>query len=179
MTASAVIALGSSLGPSRALLRLAVAMLAASPGILAVDPSRIYLTPPDGGVARRPFLNAAVRVHTTLDPIALHARTRAIEARLGRRPTRRWADRRIDLDLLVYDDRVLTTPDLVLPHPRMHNRAFQLLPLLDCWPDVPGRWRELAADMPPLPIVGVLPRHPARVRHTVPLPGAPQSAILP
>lgn len=152
----AAIALGSSLGPSRRVLALAVSMLAATPGITGVRPSRIFLTPPDGGVARRPFLNAALRLRTTLPPDALLARCRAIEHRLGRRPTRRWADRVLDLDILLYGSLTLDTPALTLPHPRMHGRAFQLLPLLDCWPDVPGPWADHARGMGALPVVGVL-----------------------
>lgn len=152
----AVIALGSSLGASRRVLRLAVSMLAATPGVTRVRPSRIFLTPPDGGVARRPFLNAAVRVGTTLAAEALLDRCRAIEHRLGRRPTRRWADRVLDLDILLYGDAVIDSPRLTVPHPRMHGRPFQLLPLLDCWPDVPGPWADYAREMRALPVVGVL-----------------------
>lgn len=165
----AVVALGSSIGPSARLLGLAVSLLSATPGIDTVLPSRIFLTPPAGGVARRPFLNAAVRISTDLAPLALLTRCRQIEVRLGRRPTRRWADRLVDLDLLVYEDAEMNTSDLTLPHPRMHDRPFQLLPLLDCWPDAPGPWRGLAAGMRALPIVGVLRRT---------LPPAPRSAIL-
>lgn len=154
----AAVALGSSIGPSARQLALAVSLLSATSGVHAVVPSRIFLTPPAGGVARRPFLNAAVRLSTDLTPLALWTRCREIEIRIGRRPTRRWADRLIDLDLLVYEDTKLDTSDLVLPHPRMHDRPFQLLPLLDCWPDVPGPWRSLAARMRRLPVVGALPR---------------------
>ncbi len=154
----AAVALGSSLGPSRRAFRLAVAMLAATAGIHDLRPSRIYLTAPAGGVARRPFLNACVRMRTTLSPGELLARCRQIELRLGRRPTRRWADRALDLDVLLYGEERIDSSALVLPHPRMHDRPFQLLPLLDCWPDVPGPWRSLADAMSPLPIVGVLPR---------------------
>lgn len=158
----AVVALGSSLGPSAALLRLAVAALAATPGVYRVSPSRVFRTPPDGGVASRPFLNAAVLLSTDLEPLALLDRCRAIERRLGRRVTRRWADRRIDLDILIFDDLVLESTDLTLPHPRMAGRPFQLLPLLDCWPGAPARWAGLAQDMRALPIVGVLPRSTPR-----------------
>lgn len=164
----AVVALGSSLGPSRSVFRTAVSLLSADPGVSELRPSRIFATPPAGGVARRPFLNAAVRLTTSLPPEALLALCRAIERRLGRRPTRRWADRVLDLDLLLYDSWTVDSAHLTLPHPRLATRDFQLLPLLDCWPDVPGPWRGLASGMAPLPIVGVLPR----------LPIAPRSAIL-
>jgi len=154
----AAVALGSSLGASRRSLAIATAMLGATAGVTLLSISRIFQTPPDGGVARRPFLNAAVHLQTTLPPHALLERCRFIEQRLGRRITRRWADRTIDLDLLLYEGVQLDTPELVLPHPRMHDRPFQLLPLLDCWPDVPGPWRAAAAEMRSLPIVGVLRR---------------------
>lgn len=168
----AAIALGSSLGRSRVTFRLAVAALAATPGVDDLRPSRIFLTPPAGGVARRPFLNACVRVSTTLSAADLLARCRVIEIRLGRRPTRRWADRVLDLDLLLFGDAHIETPTLTVPHPRMHDRPFQLLPLLDCWPEVPGPWRAFASGMAPLPVVGVLPRRAG-------LPVSPDSAILP
>ena len=154
----AAVALGSSLGDSRRALALATSMLSATEGVSLLLASRIFLTPPDGGVARRPFLNAAVHLQTTLSPLALLERCRFIEQRLGRKITRRWADRTIDLDLLLYEGVQLDTPELVLPHPRMLGRPFQLLPLLDCWPDVPGPWRAAAAKMRSLPIVGVLGR---------------------
>lgn len=165
------VALGSSLGPSRRAFRLATAMLCATPGLSDPRPSRIYLTPPAGGVALRPFLNACLRLRCALEPEAVLARCRDIERRLGRTATPRWADRVIDLDLLLYGDRRVDTPELTVPHPRMHDRPFQLLPLLDCWPDVPGPWRGLSAGMRPLPVVGVLAR---RGR----LPSGPDSAIL-
>ena len=79
----AAVALGSSLGASRRCLALATAMLGATPDITLLSTSRIFLTPPDGGVARRPFLNAAVHLQTTLPPLALLARCRFIEQRLG------------------------------------------------------------------------------------------------
>ena len=154
----AAVALGSSLGASRRCLALATAMLGSTPSVTLLSTSRIFLTPPDGGVARRPVLNAAVHLQTTLPPQVLLERCRFIEQRLGRKITRRWADRTIDLDLLLYEGVQLDTPELVLPHPRMHDRPFQLLPLLDCWPDVPGPWRAAAAHMRKLPIVGVLRR---------------------
>lgn len=165
------IALGSSLGPSARTFRLATELLSATPGLDDARPSRIFLTPPAGGVALRPFLNACVRLRCALEPDAVFARCREIERRLGRTPTPRWADRVIDLDLLLFGERRVETPDLTVPHPRMHDRPFQLLPLLDCWPDVPGPWRGLASGMRPLPVVGVLRR---RGR----LPSRPDSAIL-
>lgn len=165
------IALGSSLGPSARTFRLATELLCATPGLSCLRPSRVFLTPPAGGVALRPFLNACVRLQCELEPRALLARCRDVERRLGRTPTPRWADRVLDLDLLIFGTENIETPELTVPHPRMHDRPFQLLPLLDCWPDVPGPWRALAADMRPLPIVGVL-RRPRR------LLSGPESAIL-
>jgi len=165
------IALGSSLGPSARTFRLATELLCATPGLSDARPSRIFLTPPSGGVALRPFLNACVRLRCVLEPHVVLARCREIERRLGRTATPRWADRVIDLDVLLFGDRHIDTSDLTVPHPRMHDRPFQLLPLMDCWPDVPGPWRGLAAGMRRLPVVGVLRR---RRR----LPSAPDSAIL-
>jgi 2-amino-4-hydroxy-6-hydroxymethyldihydropteridine diphosphokinase len=168
------IALGASLGDRGRTLHLAVAAL--RPLGVALDPSRIILTPPVGGVAHQGFYNAVVRMRTRLPPLDLLARLRAIELRLGRRPTRRWADRVIDLDLLLHGDTVRAEEPLILPHPRLHERRFVLQPLLEVWPDARDP-RTGAAYAPllrgaPHPVVGVLPRlHRAQARCTPgPLP---------
>lgn len=153
---TAVIAMGSSLGDSFGALRLACAAVGQLAGVRRLWPSRIFATPAEGGVARRRFLNAAVRVETTLGPFELLEALRVLERRLGRRPTRRWADRVIDLDLLLYGEGVMSTTTLAVPHPRLHSRAFALQPLMDCWPGVPEPWAGLARAGRRLPVVGVL-----------------------
>jgi len=127
LTQTAVVGLGSSLGDRRGRIHLAVAGLAVTPGLALTGVSSLYRTAPEGR-ARRGFLNAAVRLETTLMPQALLGVCKAIEARLGRRPARRWADRVIDLDVLLMGDVLLRSPALEIPHPRLTERGFALIP---------------------------------------------------
>jgi 2-amino-4-hydroxy-6-hydroxymethyldihydropteridine diphosphokinase len=110
-----------------------------------VDLSRVYETAPlgsDGLVVddQPPYLNCAVEVNTSLDAHALRARTNAIEVALGRERRERWHSRPIDIDLVLFGFERISTPGLVVPHPRMHERAFVVRPLLDIAPGlvVPG-----------------------------------------
>ncbi len=159
----AVIGLGSSLGDRRAALQLAVQALDALPGTRVTATSRIYLTRPMGA-ARGVFLNAAVRVSTRCSARGLLAACKAIEWRLGRRPAVPWGDRAIDLDLLLFDDRVRPGPGLTLPHPGLPSRRFALLPAqevaADLWHPLLGLPLGALAVPPGSPprIVGVLPR---------------------
>lgn len=155
--------LGSSMGDRRRMLRLAVHALDAAPGITLERCSRIVATAPAGGAASGMFLNAAVRARTTLAPAELMRVCRAIEARLGRRPTRRWGDRVIDIDLLLYGERIVAEGSLRVPHPRLVERDFVLIPLLEVWPDAPNPWthlryRDTIAPRASLPVVGALPQ---------------------
>lgn len=129
------VALGSSLGDRLATLRLALAALEVTPGIEVLRVSRAWRNAPAGGVARGEFLNAVALVCTTLPARALLARCKAIEARLGRRPTPRWGDRVIDLDILFLGQEILDTADLRLPHPEIRRRPFVLIPLAEVAPD--------------------------------------------
>jgi 2-amino-4-hydroxy-6-hydroxymethyldihydropteridine diphosphokinase len=130
--ATVFIALGSNLGDREALLREAVRRLWELMEIGAVSP--VYETEPVGYRAQGPFLNAVVAGTTALAPRELLARLQAIERDLGRERPFPNAPRTIDLDLLVYDDLMIDTPDLTLPHPRLHERAFALAPLADIAP---------------------------------------------
>ncbi|MES2642059.1 MAG: 2-amino-4-hydroxy-6-hydroxymethyldihydropteridine diphosphokinase [Myxococcota bacterium] len=169
------IAFGASLGDRAASIRLALHALDATAGLRLVRASRIYASAAVGGAAGAVFFNAVALFETggetggqtggetTLTPTELLPILRAIEVRLGRRPTRRWADRVIDLDLLLYDRRVVTEPGLRIPHPRMVERAFVMTPLREAWPDAVNPYTGLRyADTLPLtgslPVVGVLPR---------------------
>lgn len=128
----ACIALGSNLGDRAAHLAQALRELAASPGVDVEAVSRWYQTDPVGPPPQGPYLNAAVRVRTTLAPHELLARLLEIEAAAGReRGPERDLPRTLDLDLLLYGDLVLEAEDLVVPHPRMHERAFVLVPLAE------------------------------------------------
>lgn len=137
----AAIALGSNLGDRAATLRSAIAAIAGLPLTAVVATSRLHETAPVGPVAQGEYLNACVRVSTSLTPRGLLAALLAIERTHGRDRTReqRWGPRTLDLDILLFGDVTLrdevNTPHLILPHPRLHERLFALEPLADVWPD--------------------------------------------
>jgi 2-amino-4-hydroxy-6-hydroxymethyldihydropteridine diphosphokinase len=122
-----LISLGSNLGNRQENLDAAVALLAAHPQINLLARSISHETPPVGGPSGQgDYLNGALKLETSLAPHELLACLQQIEYKLGRRRTERWAPRTIDLDLLLYDELVLATPTLVVPHPRLAWRRFVL-----------------------------------------------------
>jgi 2-amino-4-hydroxy-6-hydroxymethyldihydropteridine diphosphokinase len=124
-----LISLGSNLGNRQENLDAAVARLAAHPGIRLLGSSKWHATAPVGGPAGQgDFLNGALKLETTLTPHELLGCLQQIENQLGRRRAERWGPRPLDLDLLLYDELILTTPALVVPHPRMAWRRFVLEP---------------------------------------------------
>ncbi|MBI4768959.1 MAG: 2-amino-4-hydroxy-6-hydroxymethyldihydropteridine diphosphokinase [Chloroflexi bacterium] len=134
MTAAAYIALGSNLGDRAENLRRALAALR---GEMAVGPvSPVYETEPAYVLDQPRFHNLICRAETTLPPLDLLRALKRLEVQLGRAPSIRFGPRRIDLDLLFYNDLVLETPELTLPHPRLHQRAFVLVPLAEVAPDL-------------------------------------------
>lgn len=138
--ARAFIGLGSNLGDREAALRGALELL----GEDVVAVSSFRETEPVGYLDQPAFLNAAAALETGLEPRALLERLLGVERELGRtREGPRHGPRTIDLDLLVYDDRVIDEPGLVVPHPRLAERRFVLEPLAELDPDlvVPGRGR--------------------------------------
>ncbi|MDX9993484.1 MAG: 2-amino-4-hydroxy-6-hydroxymethyldihydropteridine diphosphokinase [Anaerolineales bacterium] len=126
------IALGSNLGNRLANLRGALARFA--PQISIRQESNVYETEPWGYADQPAFLNMVVEAATSLGPAALLSFLKEIEAEMGRAATFRNGPRLIDLDILFYDDLVLNSPPLVIPHPRLHERAFVLVPLADVAP---------------------------------------------
>jgi 2-amino-4-hydroxy-6-hydroxymethyldihydropteridine diphosphokinase len=98
--------------------------------------SAIIETAPVGGPPQGSFLNGVVEIETTLSPKDILTSLQEIENALGRVRTKRWGPRTIDLDILLYGDEVIGEPDLVIPHPMMHERAFVLKPLAEIAPDV-------------------------------------------
>jgi 2-amino-4-hydroxy-6-hydroxymethyldihydropteridine diphosphokinase len=126
----AYVALGSNLGDRAAHLRAAIAGLAATPGVERVVASAVYETQPVGPPQGR-YLNAVAALDTTLAPRALLARLAELERAAGRLRGERNAPRTLDLDLLLVGDACIDTPELVLPHPRLHERAFVLVPLAE------------------------------------------------
>jgi len=132
--ATAYIALGANLGDRAATLREAVRRLETLGRVTAV--SSLYETEPVGFREQPAFLNAVVALGTSLTPPEIMRALLRIERDLGRERTFRNAPRTIDLDLLLVDDVVLDTPELTLPHPRLHERAFVLVPLVEIAPDL-------------------------------------------
>ncbi|MGG1550394.1 2-amino-4-hydroxy-6-hydroxymethyldihydropteridine diphosphokinase [Paenibacillus ferrarius] len=128
---TAYVALGSNMGDREQYLREAIRLLDAEAGITVTGRSSIYETEPVGYVDQDAFLNMVIQIHTNLLPATLLATLLATENRLGRTRELRWGPRTIDLDLLLYGNHQLSTPDLIVPHPRMQERAFVLVPLTE------------------------------------------------
>ncbi len=130
--ATAYLGLGANLGDREAVINQAVELLSQNIEILAV--SSLYETAPVGFTHQPYFLNAALKANTAFSPRELLNFTQSVERRLGRERTQPWGPRTVDLDLLLYDDLVLEEPDLIIPHPRLHQRAFVLIPLCEIEP---------------------------------------------
>ena len=130
------IGLGSNLGNPRGQLKEALLQLGGTPGIELRKISGFYRSAPWGKLDQDDFFNAVAMVKTELQPGELLEVLLQIEQQMGRdRSAGRWGPRCIDLDLLTYDDLVMKSPGLELPHPRMHLRAFVLRPVLELDPD--------------------------------------------
>jgi len=134
----AFVGLGSNLGDRRARIEAAFDALAALPQTRLLARSSLYESAPlDAGGGD--YLNAVARLRTRLVPLALLRELQAIEAEAGRERPYPNAPRSLDLDLLLHGERVVVSESLVLPHPRLHQRAFVVLPLLELAPEL--RWR--------------------------------------
>jgi 2-amino-4-hydroxy-6-hydroxymethyldihydropteridine diphosphokinase len=131
----AYLGLGSNLGDRLANLQAAVDALDSEPGLQVTTSSRVWETAPVGGPPQPDYLNAVVRVETDLSARDLLDVARRVETRLGRIRKERWGARSLDVDILLYDEDQIDESDLVVPHPRMTQRAFVLLPLLELDPD--------------------------------------------
>lgn len=128
------LALGANLGSRRNSMREALQSLAPQVKILAQ--SRLYETAPAYVLDQPIFLNMVIRAHTALPPAELLAYLKQLENKIGRAKTIRYGPREIDLDIIFYNDVILETPALKIPHPRMHERGFVLRPLADIAPDL-------------------------------------------
>ena len=138
------IGLGANLGDRAATLDAALERVDRLEETRVTAVSRYYFTPPWGETDQPEFLNAAARLRTALAAEALLQGLLAIESELGReRTARRWGPRVVDLDLLLYGEERIDRPELTVPHPRLSERAFVLVPLLELAPDlsVPGEGR--------------------------------------
>lgn len=133
----AFISVGSNLGDPLQNCRRGIAALEALPAIRLAACSPYYRTAPQDFVEQDWFVNAAIKIETSLTPLDLLAATRSVQERLGRKqPAVRFGPRTLDLDIILYQDVVLRAPELTIPHPRMHKRRFVLQPLCDIDPTV-------------------------------------------
>lgn len=137
MPTRCALGLGSNLGDPKANVDEAVRRLERTEGVTLVARSSGYRTPPWGPVKQDDFLNICVVLDTTLSPRELLKRCLAIEIELGRVRDERWGPRTIDIDVLIYGMERIAEEDLEIPHPRMGDRAFVLIPLAEIWPDAP------------------------------------------
>src|ERR1700692_3432555 len=147
--ADVLIALGGNVGDVRATFQKAIVNICGmAQGVLKARSSD-YSTPPWGDEEQAPFINACIEIETALDPHALLFTLHKIEARFGRdrASERRWGPRTLDLDLIAYDDVSIQRPELTLPHPRLFERAFVLVPLLEIAPDRVIAGRSIASAL--------------------------------
>ncbi|HXI07679.1 MAG: 2-amino-4-hydroxy-6-hydroxymethyldihydropteridine diphosphokinase [Bradyrhizobium sp.] len=135
--ASVLIALGGNVGDVRGTFQQAIANICGMTQAALVARSSDYATPPWGDAAQPPFVNACIEIDTALDPHALLFTLHKIEKKFGRDRARErhWGPRTLDLDLIAYDDVRIARPELTLPHPRLLERAFVLVPLAEIAPD--------------------------------------------
>lgn len=133
--------LGSNLDGPVAQLQDACRRLTEATDIQTLRSSSLYRTPPWGDEEQGDFVNAVVQIETSLSPLVLLHHLQSIEDEMGRQRTaRRWGPRVIDIDLLLHGDSIIKSSELELPHPRMHERAFVLMPLAELEPnlEIPG-----------------------------------------
>ncbi len=149
--AEALLALGGNVGNSRAILDRAINLLCNGKDVRLIARSSDYRTPPWGFKYQPHFINLAIAVETTLDPRELLARAQDVELRLGRDRAheKRNGPRTADIDIIAYDGLTLDEPNLTLPHPRLFERAFVLLPLAEIAGDcvIAGRRVDEAAQI--------------------------------
>jgi 2-amino-4-hydroxy-6-hydroxymethyldihydropteridine diphosphokinase len=152
-----LLGLGANVGDAMLQLAAAVELIAELEGVTVEEVSSVYATPPwpppddPRHVAQDDYLNLVVRASATVGPEGLLAATLELERLLGRDRAReeRWGPRPIDIDLLVHGDEVRDRPELTVPHPRITERAFVLIPLLEVWPGgvLPGSGRSIASTL--------------------------------
>jgi len=148
----ALLALGGNVGNSRAILDRAVQLLCDRPDVRLTARSSDYATPPWGFKYQPPFINLCIAVETTLSPRDLLARAQEVELRLGRDRAheKRWGPRTADIDIIAYGDLNVDEPGLILPHPRLFERAFVLVPLAEIAPD-----RDIGGQTPRQALAGL------------------------
>ena len=155
--ADVLIALGGNIGDVRETFRKASANLLGMAQAALLARSSDYATPPWGDEQQPRFINACIEIETGLDPHALLFTLHRIEQKFDRDRSReqRWGPRTLDLDLIAYDDVSLQKPELTLPHPRLFERAFVLVPLMEIAPGRLIAGRSIAAALAQLPTLGI------------------------
>jgi 2-amino-4-hydroxy-6-hydroxymethyldihydropteridine diphosphokinase len=158
----ALLAFGGNVGDARNTIERAIGQLCDDRDLTVIARSADYSTPPWGVTDQNPFVNLCILAATRLTPDDLLRRIQALEQHFGRNREneRRWGPRTLDIDILAYDDLKLDTPNLTLPHPRLFERAFVLVPLMDIVPDrvIAGRRiRDAAAEVDATGIVKLPP----------------------
>jgi len=155
--ASALIALGGNVGDVRATFGKAIAHICGMTQAALVARSSDYATPPWGEEDQARFINACIEIDTSLDPHALLFVLHKVEQKFGRDRARerRWGPRTIDLDLIAYDNVSIDKPELTLPHPRLFERAFVLVPLAEIAPDRVIRGRRVDEALADLSTEGI------------------------
>ncbi len=128
--------LGSNLGDRAGAVRESVKRLVSEGDIQLNRLSSLYVTRPWGREDQPEFVNAVAEVDTALEPCELLARAKSVESDMGRKQSLRWGPREIDIDVLLYGDDVVDTDSLTIPHPRIEERVFVLVPLLELVPDL-------------------------------------------
>ena len=150
--ASVLIALGGNVGDVRATFGKAISNICGMAQAALLARSSDYTTPAWGEEDQAPFVNACIEIDTSLDPHALLFVLHKVEQKFGRdrAKERRWGPRTLDLDMIAYDNVSIDKPELILPHPRLFERAFVLVPLVEIAPDrmIRGRYvTEALADL--------------------------------
>ena len=144
----AYLGIGSNVGDRATFCRRAVSALGEIDGIEVTQVSSLYETSPIGGPPQRSFVNLVIEIATSLSPRGLLDATQAVEQRLGREPSEiRWGPRVVDLDILTFGEEKISEPDLEIPHPRITQRRFVLVPLLELDPDASDPWGTRYADV--------------------------------
>ena len=155
--ADVLIALGGNVGDVRATFQKAISNICGMTQAALLARSSDYATPPWGEIDQARFINACIAIDTSLDPHALLFTLHKIENKFGRDRTHetRWGPRTLDLDLIAYDDVSIDKPELTLPHPRLFERAFVLVPLVEIVPDRLIAGRDIKAALAGLSTDGI------------------------
>jgi 2-amino-4-hydroxy-6-hydroxymethyldihydropteridine diphosphokinase len=155
--ASALIALGGNVGDVRATFKKAIVEICRTAEAALLARSSDYTTPPWGDEQQARFVNACIEIETGLAPLALLKVLQRVEQAFGRERSKQrpWGPRTLDLDLIAYDDVAMDLPKLTLPHPRLFERAFVLVPLAEIAPDRVIAGQNASAALAKLPTDGI------------------------